>query len=612
MCMRYRFILGLLMILSLSMRAQDKTVQILDTVYLSDQNLKSFNTGQKQLQISDSIIRLQSFALTDLLQSQAPIYFKQNGYGMVSSPAFRGTTAAQTAVVWNGININSILSGQSDFNTLMTANFTTIDVKYGGGSVLYGTGAIGGSVHLNQNLPAQITEQHELQFVYGSFSTAEARYAYQNQFDRFKFKMAYARRQSENDYEIPRQDRQNENGQFEMNSIDAVMTYQLSQVDVLKYFSNFTFGERHFSLIRNSDPKTKYDNVDTRNMIEWYNTSNAIQSKLKLAYLTEQFTYFDNLDRNTSSGSEAATQWLQYEFWYSFNEMELNAIINYQNAQGQGNQLQDAERQIAGVSVLFQHQLTGKLDYEISLRQDVNDDFKNPFLFSLGTNFQLNDQWKLRWHASKNYRLPGFNDLFWSSGGNPNLKAETAYQTEVGINFNRKNFSWSVTGFYNDITDMIRWLPDELGIWRPQNTQEVHTYGLESTLNYRYALNQHSSIDISSHYAYTISENQQTGNQLIYVPFHLANAQLNYRRSRWSAGLFWRYNGEVFTRSSNNANDVVNDFQLLDFQLAWQLPKYFNSTVSIRVQNIFDTDYLVVENRPMPGRNFSINLLTTF
>jgi iron complex outermembrane receptor protein len=609
--MKYNLAL-LVCLVSVVSWAQFDRVQVLDTIFLSDLQLKTFNSGQKQLKISDSVINAHNFALTDLLQQQAPIYFKQNGYGMVSSPAFRGTTAAQTAVVWNGININSTLTGQTDFNTLLTANMSSIDVKFGGGSVLYGTGAIGGSVHLHQNLAEQVDEQHQLQTAYGSFNTLETRYSYQNQLNNLKFKLGYARRQSDNDYDIPSQNRQNENGQFEMNSLDAVIHYDLSTQNRLKYFSNFTFGERNFSLIRASDPKTKYDNVDTRNMLEWEYKTKKLQSKLKLAYLTEEFTFFDNLSRDTSSSSNVETQWLQYEFWYKLKNIKLNAVINYQNAQAEGNQLQDAERDILGLSFLFQHQFTKQWNYEITVRQDVNDDFENPFLFSLGSVFQFNKKLSFRAHASKNYRLPGFNDLFWADGGNPDLIPETAYQAEIGSTYKNKNFDFSLTGFYNDIRDMIRWLPDNSGLWRPLNTEEVETYGIEARTTYSYDINPQSRLDFSTSYSYTISENQDTGNQLIYVPYHLANTQLSYRRKRWSASLFWRYNGQVFTRTDNNAEDVINDFQLVDLRLAWQFPKLLNSTLSIRAQNLFDTNYQVFENRPMPRRNFSIHLITTF
>ena len=592
--------------------SQDNTVHILDTVYLSDQQLKRFNVGQKQHTITDSVIKSQSFALTDLLQQQSTIYFKQNGYGMVSSPAFRGTTASQTAVVWNGININSQLTGQTDFNTLLTANFSSVNIKSGGGSVLYGTGAIGGSIHLNQNLPSQVEEQHQFQTGYGSFNTFEARYSYQKQLDKLKFKLAYARRQSDNDYDIPSQNRQNDNAQFQMNSLDAVMTFDLSDVNQLKYFGNYTFGERHFSLIRSSDPKTKYDNSDTRNMIEWQSQWDSFQSNLKVAYLTENFTFFDNLSRDTSSSSEVETQWLQYEFWWTGNKMKLNAVLNYQSSQAQGNQLANAKRDIAGVSLLFQHQLNDKFEYEVTLRQDVNDDFENPFLLSLGSEYKIYKNWSLRWHASKNYRLPTFNDLFWTNGGNLNLNAETAYQTELGSNLTIGDFKWSVTGFFNDITDMIRWLPDSNGIWRPRNTDEVQAYGIETSLDYQYQLGDNSRIDFKTQYAYTISENRATGKQLIYVPFHTANAQLMYVRPKWSAGLFWSYNGSVFTRTDNNPDFKISHYNLFDAQLSWRIPNFFNSKLSLRAYNLFDLAYEAVDNRPMPGRSFTLNLNTKF
>lgn len=610
--MRYKTFFLLIFFAPLLLWAQQDNVEILDTIYLSDQQLKKFNIGQKQQKITDSTIQSQSFALSDLLQQQTTIYFKQNGYGMVSSPAFRGTTASQTAVVWNGINVNSQLTGQTDFNTLLTANFSSVSVKSGGGSVLYGTGAIGGSIHLNQNLPSSVEEQHQFQTGYGSFNTFEARYNYQNQFDKLKFKLAYARRQSDNDYDIPSRNRQNENGQFKMNTLDAVMEFDLSADNQLRYFGNYTFGERHFSLLRLSNPRTKYDNTDTRNMIEWQSTWDRFQSNLKVAYLTESFTFYDNLNRNTSTSSDVETQWLQYEFWLKLQKMKFNAVLNYQNSTAQGNQLANAQRDIAGVSLLFQHEINANFEYEITFRQDLNDGFENPFLFSLGSTYEFDKKWRLRWHASKNYRLPTFNDLYWVNGGNPRLNPETSYQTELGSDLSIGNFKWSATGFLNDITNMIRWLPDSSGIWRPRNANDVQTYGIETVLDYRYPLSEKSHIDFKTQYAYTISENKHTKNQLIYVPFHTVNTQFMVEKLRWTAGLFWLYNGSVFTRTDNDPDHKISSYNLFDAQISWRIPHFFNTKLSLRAYNIFDLAYEAVDNRPMPGRSLTLNLNTKF
>ena len=65
---------------------------------------------------------------------------------MVASPSFRGTNASQTAVLWNGIPINSMFTGQTDFNTILTGSIDKLTIRSGSGSVPFGSGAIGGSI----------------------------------------------------------------------------------------------------------------------------------------------------------------------------------------------------------------------------------------------------------------------------------------------------------------------------------------------------------------------------------------------------------------------------------------------------------------------------------
>ena len=118
----------------------------------ADVYLKTFSNTQTVSVLKDSVISRSTSSLTNLLNYNSGVYFKENGLGMVSSPSFRGTTAQQTAVTWNGVNINSQFNGQTDFNTINIRNFDDVTVRSGGGSALYGSGAIGGSIHLNNQL----------------------------------------------------------------------------------------------------------------------------------------------------------------------------------------------------------------------------------------------------------------------------------------------------------------------------------------------------------------------------------------------------------------------------------------------------------------------------
>lgn len=95
---------------------------------------------------------------------------------MVSSPSFRGTTASQTAVLWNGININSQTTGQTDFNTINTRGFDQIVVKPGGSGVEDGSNAIGGSIYLENILEYHKGFRNSVFLNYGSFNTYGVNY----------------------------------------------------------------------------------------------------------------------------------------------------------------------------------------------------------------------------------------------------------------------------------------------------------------------------------------------------------------------------------------------------------------------------------------------------
>src|SRR5690606_6026580 len=106
--------------------AQEEPELLEEVLIIADTPLTNFSETQSVIHLSDSVLRKNQASLTSLLNYNSVIYFKENGLGMVSSPSFRGTTASQTAVVWNGININSLSNGQTDFNTINIRGFDHI------------------------------------------------------------------------------------------------------------------------------------------------------------------------------------------------------------------------------------------------------------------------------------------------------------------------------------------------------------------------------------------------------------------------------------------------------------------------------------------------------
>ena len=90
--------------------------------------------------------------LAGLVSRLSSLYIKS--YGALATPSFRGTTSSHTLVLWNGIPINSNANGLADFSSIYPFNFSNIKLYHGGNSSVFGSGAIGGSIHLNTSLNA--------------------------------------------------------------------------------------------------------------------------------------------------------------------------------------------------------------------------------------------------------------------------------------------------------------------------------------------------------------------------------------------------------------------------------------------------------------------------
>ncbi|MFD0931047.1 TonB-dependent receptor plug domain-containing protein [Psychroflexus salinarum] len=592
--------------------AQFDSIQKLDEVFVVDRQINRFSTGQLIFNFSSSNLQDSPGTLTDVLQQNTSIFFKQNGFGMVSSPTFRGTTAQQTAVVWNGFNINSQFNGQTDFNTLLVDGFDELSVRPGGGSVIYGTGAIGGSIHLKNKMRFNGETNLTLSARAGSFSTYQNLLKASTSNDKWSLSLALSRLSSENDYDWPGTSRQNLNGQFEHYNANLSIARKLNQNNRITYHGMYFNGDRNFSLLFPSDPPSAYFNEDHRHLLEWESQFSKVTSVLKLAFFDEFFEYTSDSRNPRPTGASAQTALARYSIFYPYKNFNFNILTEYNYSTASGDNVLSESRNIASFAFLTKHHWK-KLTSEVSVRQEYSDVYDSPFLFSGGLNYKFSEVISAKANVSKNFRIPTFNDLYWEGSGSTDLLPETSNQVEASVILSDVNNTQqlSFTGYYNDITNLIRWIPNSTNIWQPENVDEVETYGLEANLSSSYEFGMHT-FDLRSLYAYTISENKQTGFQLTYVPKHKVTNSLTYNIDRFSVDVQNLYNGEVFTRSNNSAGDVLEDYWLWNAGISYAFPNLQNLKLSAQVKNIGDIAYQTAENRPLPGRHFFIQTIINF
>lgn len=604
--MRY-FIIYLLFLCNYLGYSQENDT-VLDTVFLTAKKLKDKSVGQPIITLNKTLLANYRPQLTEVLQFETPIYFKENGFGMVTSPSFRGTTAQQTAVVWNGININSAFLGQTDFSLVNTQNLSEILVRPGGGSSQFGTGAIGGVIYLNNHLKLGQDNSHDIRTSYGSFNTINVSSNHDISGEKTHLQIGASYVDSDNDYSYLNSDRHNENGQFYNLNVSINGLYQLDHKNSFKLYSNWANSDRHFSIVESSQTRNKYTDDNWRFLGEYQHQSGKDQSTVKVALINENYRFYPEIDsREGSSNGIGWTYIANYNYQMQFKKLLMNFGAEYNLATANGSNFDNIKRNTGSINGFLKHKLATNFIYQATLRGELNEGYKSPILFSVGTSWQPLPQYALKTSISKNYRTPTFNDLYWPGIENTDLKAESSMQYELSNTFTFDNLKFGLTGYYNDIKDLIRWLPYLGDMWQPINTNSVRSYGLESHANYGFNYQEHE-FNLNALYSYTVSKNNETGYQLMYVPYHKATLGVSYKFKVISVRLNTVYTGEVFSHSDNNPDEILDDFLVTNLTANYAFGNKKAWTVGAGINNLFNNDYKTMAYRPMPGINYQINL----
>jgi iron complex outermembrane receptor protein len=589
---------------------KDTLVVNLKAFSLSFSKVNDFSKGYSSILITDSLGTRNIRSLTDVLKFNSFIYFKENGLGMVSSPSFRGTSAAHTAVIWNGININSQLNGQVDFNAISSNSYDKITVRSGGGSVLFGSGAIGGTVHLDNLINFSKEEKHKVLANYGSFNTQHISYDYVKSNNKSFLNIGLGYNKSDNDFSYLDSNLTNENGRYLNYNFDVNYGYKLNENHQFKIYSSTFFGDRNLSRTLNAPSNDGYEDINSKNLLEW---NFALSSKevitSRISYIFEKFKYFDN-NQNKSIFSDGNTQRKIGQIDYNNSisrKLKLNAILGFESIDAWGSSFGSNTRNIFSNILSLNHQLTKKLSYGVQIRQDIQSDFESPFLYSLGIEQQFNQNYTLSINTSKNFRIPTFNDLYWEPGGNINLRPEESYQFEIGNAISLKNISLQINGFYIRSSDLIQWIPNPSGIWSPKNTNETRNLGIEFSVNYKTSIKDHF-IGINANYSYTDAKDLETKQQLISVPKNRLNGLVNYQHKNWSAFYQLLFNDDV-----QFLVDTIPAFQVSNIGVTYELSTLKSKpNIGFVINNIYNTKYQNTLNRPMPGINFQITTTINF
>ena len=295
------------------------------------------------------------------------------------------------------------------------------------------------------------------------------------------------------------------------------------------------------------------------------------------------------------------------DFGYKLSKsINVNSVLDYNRSKGFGTSIDNKIREISSVSLLFSHQ-KNNWQNEFVVRKEVTSVYKSPVLFSLGSAYKFNSIYKLKINISRNFRIPTYNDLYYAGGGgfgNPDLKPENAFQAEAGHIFTLKKIKLSQTFYGIKTNDLITWLPTISGSSSPRNTNKVISYGSETQLSFKHDIRNHH-FNFNVNYTYTVSQNEETKKQLLYVPFHKLITSINYSFKNFELSYQFLYNGFVYKLSDNNPNELVKAYKISNININYSIGNQKKYQLGFQISNIFNQKYQSVEGRFMPGININ-------
>lgn len=619
--------------------------------------------GMKRTKI-DSITLLEKINanLSDLLSENTPVFIKSHGRGALATASFRGTASSHTQVTWNGMNINSPMTGMVDFSLIPVYIIDDLNLKHGASSIYDNSGGLGGSINIKNNVNWNDSLSIKYLQGIGSYLTFNEmlHVGFGNQ--KFQSKTRIYHNYSKNNFTFINRHILNynpETGTYE-NPLDTNDQASYTNYGILQelYFrpkNNHIFSAKYWGQISNqSIPRvTSYEGTDNSNinkqndndhkvLIDWnYYTKKSkltVQSGYnykKLEYTLKNYVpgYGTLPAVYSQSWQNSFTNKITYNYYFNEKwsiEAQLRGdyfdVVSKDSVQKTGY---DINRMEFSAFVSIRKNFWNRLNLNVMLRQDLIDSQFDPIIPFLGFDFRIlqNQPLILKGNIARNYHNPSLNDLYWQPGGNINLKPEKGYSTELGLVYSWDkdflNLSTELTAYYSDINDWIIWIPSYKGYWEPRNISRVVSQGVEANLNVSGNIKK-IAYKFAANYAYTSSKNfgdplvwgdESYGKQLVYIPLHSGNIFTNLSYKGFYISYQFNYYSERFTTSSNDVSERN-----------WLYPYFMNDlfigknfkinkvhlSAAFKIYNLLNETYHSILYRPMPKRNYLLQLMVRF
>lgn len=524
--------------------------------------------------------------IEDYLRTDASVDIQQRGAaGVMSDISVRGASFEQTLVLINGLRINN--AETSHFNLdlpLPLAALGSLNILHGAGSTLYGSDAIGGVADFMTWRP----EAASLRLRAGAGSFGENQQGVVAAYAGKRWQEAVAGDRDFSTGFIPGRDYRTENA-----STESWLDSRLGTTDLLLSGDDRSYGANQFYGPYDSWERTKGWFAALTQQFDPHDQAAVAYRRHSDIYLLERDQPLGYKNQHIDDGFQGSLR-DQRDAWKNVSLLTgLEELTDHIQSTNLG---EHGRNRGAGYADVEWH-APARATVSAGLREEIFSGGRVVSSPMLAAAWWLPHALKLHGSAGHGFRIPTYLDLYYSDPttlGNPNLKPESAWNYEGGIDwYPGSRVAATLTVFYSRQTNTIDYTrASPAQPWQASNLPGLHFTGVEGALDWQASRSQHVKV------SWTLLQGAQSalhGLQSEYV----FNYPVNNGRVEWT----WNARRALLVQSRLG---VVQRFQKDPYPV-WDVSVVREIGFLhpyLQMTNLTNTGYEEILGVRMPGRGF--------
>lgn len=567
----------------------------------------------------EDIERWQAKSVVEVMSRLPGVDIAQSGgLGSTSSTFIRGTESRHVLVLIDGIPLNNAgISNSPDLSQIPVSLIQRVEYIRGPRSALYGSDAIGGVINI---ITGRDTPGGEITASVGSKGYQSYDGSFQQVLDKTKITLGgnytYTRGFDIDAADAPRQpDRDGFMSKSLFGSVEQQFTDSLSGfVRGLGYDNRTAYdGYEHY------DDNFMVDGLPDTRQLYSQNWDTGLryhqgiyQTQLVGGYgRSKDQNYDPSKGRYASSATtddvkQYTAQWMNT---VTVGHGNIGAGLDWQKQKtqaGTGYLDKGYEQRNTGVFLSAMQQFDS-VTLEAAARNDDNSNFGNHNTWQTSAGWEFIDGYRIIASYGTAYKAPTMSQIHSASYGNPDLKPEESKQWEGGFEGLTGPVTWRVSGYRNDIDNLISSDPRT---FRYYNVDKARIKGIEATAQF-----DTGPVGHQISYDYVDPRNAKTNEVLARRSKQQVKYQLDTQVWDLDWNLAYRYLGtryDVAYDPDTFTSERVKMGGVSLWDLAVSYPVTSHLTVRGKIANLFDKDYETVYGYETAGREYTLSGSYTF